>query len=185
LPFTCLIDAAIHLKWMSGYNKWYYRDHWLGHNAELDFVYLHGTHHDAIPSGLIAVSENGLLEGFLRFCLGWPTPFYNPVMCFLISSYDIKTDIDMHQYIPGIFPKLPNLVIQGFQHSTHHYGPIEPYGIGARLDQPCFSEEFRKKMARVPEGIKNSAKLDEALTGFEWDNPTYRMILGLFEKYQR
>jgi hypothetical protein len=184
LPLVCILDAAIHVRWMIGYNRWYYRDHWLGHNAELDFLYLHGTHHDAIPSGLIAVSENGLLEGFLRFSFGWPTPFYSPVICFLISTYDVKNDIDMHQYIPGIFPRLPKVVMQGFQHSTHHYGPIEPYSVGAKVDQPNFPEELRKKLSWVPEGIKNSAKLDEELDGFEWDNPTYRKILSLFDKYQ-
>src|SRR5262249_28348925 len=66
LPVVCLINVIVHLKWMQRYNGWFYRDHWLGHNSELEFVYLHGTHHDAIPSGLIAVSENGFLEGFLR-----------------------------------------------------------------------------------------------------------------------
>jgi hypothetical protein len=183
LPVMAVI--SVHIKWMQGFNEWYYRDHWLGHNSETEFVYLHGPHHDAIPSSLLAVSENGFLEGFLRFALGWPIPFYNPIVAFVVIMYDVKTDIVMHQYIPGIYPHLSRKVLVAFQHSTHHYGPIEPYSVGAKVDYPAVSEDIRKIFARIPEGIRNSAKLDEELNGFKWDNPTYRLILNLFEKYQK
>ena len=79
---VCVLNIIIHLKWQKIANSWFYRDHWLGHNSEFEFVYLHGTHHDAIPSGLIAVSENGFLEGFFRHTIGWPNPFYHPLDCF-------------------------------------------------------------------------------------------------------
>lgn len=72
LPPVCLINAAVHWRWIRALNAWFYRDHWLGHNSEFEFIYIHGTHHDAIPSGMIAVAENGLLEGFLRFTVGAP-----------------------------------------------------------------------------------------------------------------
>jgi hypothetical protein len=185
LPVACAINVFVHLKWWQNYNKWFYRDHWLGHNSELDFVYLHGTHHDAIPSALIAVAENGFLEGFLRFVAAWPVPFYNPIVCFLVTTFDVKKDIEMHQYIPGIYPRIPMGMMESLQHSTHHYGSIEPYGVGVKIDRPGVSEAFKKAFARIPEGLKNSAKLDEELNGFKWDNPTHRLILGLFRKYQR
>jgi hypothetical protein len=184
LPLAVFLDVVVHMKWMKGYNAWFYRDHWLGHNSELEFLYLHGTHHDAIPSALIAVAENGLLEGFLRFVIGWPVPFYSPLVCFALCMYDIKNDIELHQYIPGVYPRLSRRVMEVFQHSTHHYGSIEPYSVGAKLDQPAVPEAFKKRFRRVPDEIMNSAKLDEELNGFKWDNPTWRRTLDLYDKYQ-
>jgi hypothetical protein len=185
LPVIIALDIVIHVTWMQGYNRWFYRDHWLGHNSELEFIYLHGTHHDAIPSALIAVAENGFLEGFLRFTIGWPVPFYNPLFSLLVMTYDVQMDIVLHQYIPGIYPRLSKKILEVFQHSTHHYGPIEPYSVGVKVDQPGIAEDFKKSFNRIPEGIRNSAKLDEELTGFKWDNPTYRLILSLYDRYQK
>lgn len=182
LPVVCLLNVRIYRRWVKDYNAWYYRDHWLGHNAELEFIFLHGTHHDAIPSALIAVAENGFLEGFTRFMIGSPNTFYNPLVTFAIYTMEVKLDIQLHQYIPGIYPQLPRRVLEIFQHSTHHYGPLEPYGTAMKLGQPGSSVED-KKAARLPEELRNSIKLDEDLTGFEWDNPTYRKILSLYDKY--
>jgi len=183
LPVTCLISIIIHLKWVNVLNEWFYRDHWLGHNSELEFVFLHGPHHDAIPSGLIAVAENGFLEGFLRHTIGFPGTFFNPFIAFLVYTYDVKIDIDTHQYIPGIFPKMPLKFLQVAQHSTHHYGPLEPYSIGLKLDHPSVPEDFKKAYKRTPAGIRNSITLDEELTGFKWDNPTFQKIVSLYGKY--
>jgi len=183
LPFVCVINMIVHLKWWHGYNAWFYRDHWLGHNSELEFILLHGTHHDAIPSGLIAGTETGFLEGFLRFAIAWPVPFYNPIISFAVSTYDVKTDIEMHQYIPGVFPRISIRMMEVIQHSTHHYGSIEPYGVGVNVDRPGVSEDLKKAFARIPDGLKNSARLDQELTDFKWDNPTHRRILSLYEKY--
>src|SRR5215470_13083261 len=130
LPPACLIGAIVHWRWIKALNAWFYRDHWLGHNSELEFIYLHGTHHDAIPSGMIAVSGNGFLEGITRYMLGSPTAFYNPVISFLIHTVEVKGDIDRHQYIPGLFPRLSRRFMEIFQHSTHHYGLLAPYSIG-------------------------------------------------------
>lgn len=47
-------------------NLWYVRDHYLGHHSLFDFLYFHGPHHDALPVGLIAVADNGPLEGLMR-----------------------------------------------------------------------------------------------------------------------
>jgi len=193
LPLTCVINIILHLKWVRVLNAWFYRDHWLGHNSELEFLFLHGPHHDAIPSGLIAVAENGLLEGFLRYTMGFPETFYNPVIAFLTYTYEITLDIKDHQYIPGVFPRLSRREMEGYQHSTHHYGPLEPYSLGAReLDDEAaqrtadgkVSAELKKTPKWIPEEFRNSIKLDEELTGFQWDNATYRKTLSLWDKYQ-
>lgn len=183
LPVTLAINIAIHVKWLKVLNEWFYRDHWLGHNSELDFIFLHGPHHDAIPSGLIAVAENGFLEGFLRHTIGYPSTFYNPVAAFLIYMLEIKKDIDVHQYIPGIFPRMRRELLEIAQHSTHHYGSLEPYGFAIKLDHPNVSEEIRRSYRSTPDTLKYSIRLDEALTGFKWDNPTFRRILSLYDKY--
>ena len=183
LPVVCVIDVVIHLKWMKAINAWFYRDHWLGHNSEFEFVFLHGTHHDAIPSAMIAVAENGLLEGFLRLSMGTPVSFYNPVMSFLRTTLEVKMDMEAHQYIPGVHPRLPMKVMEVSQHSTHHYGSIEPYSFGIKVDQPGASEEYQKLFSGLPDELRNSAKLDEELTGFKWDNPTHRRTMSLYDKY--
>lgn len=183
LPVVFALNVFVHVKWLLKYNHWFYRDHWLGHNSEIEFLYLHGTHHDAIPSALIAVAENGFLEGFLRYLTAFPVAFYNPIVAFLITTIDVKKDVEMHQYIPGIYPKIAMGMMESLQHSTHHYGSIEPYGVGVKIDRPGVSEAFKKAFARIPEGLKNSGKLDEELNGFKWDNPTHRLILTLFRKY--
>jgi hypothetical protein len=185
LPMVGLINVIVHLKWAKAFNAWFYRDHWLGHNSEWEFIFLHGTHHDAIPSGLIAVAENGFLEGFLRFSIGSPVAFYNPVISFVIYMSDVKSDIELHQYIPGVYPRLSRRVMETFQHARHHYGPLEPYGIAIKVDQPGSSDDYKDMFPGLPDELRNSAQLDEELTGFKWDNPTYRRILSLWDRYQR
>jgi hypothetical protein len=185
LPLVCWINFIVTGKWLKAINAWFYRDHWLGHNSELEFIYLHGTHHDAIPSGLIAVSGNGFLEGIMRYTIGSPTPFYNPVISFMIYMIEVKADIDRHQYIPGVFPRLSRKFLEIFQHSTHHYGLLAPYSVGLKFDQPGLSEDSEKPKSRFPDEIINSVKLDEELTGFQWDNPIQQKILSLYDKYQK
>ena len=185
LPAVLVINAFVHRAWLREVNSWFYRDHWLGHNSELEFVYLHGPHHDAIPSGMIAVAGNGYLEGFLRFTLGSPIAVYHPIVAFLVFSFDVKMDIELHQYIPGVFPYLPRRALEVGQHSTHHYGRLEPYSLAIRVDRPEVDESYRQRLQAIPEELRNSLKLDEELTGFEWDNPTHRLTLGLWDKYGR
>jgi len=181
LPVVCLVNIVVHLKWFKIFNAWFYRDHWLGHNSEFEFIFLHGTHHDAIPSGLIAVAENGFLEGFLRFTIGgFPTAFYNPIISFMAYTIAIKADIDLHQYIPGVFPRIPRRVIETYQHSTHHYGVLEPYSLGGRADP---SRKRSTGIAAKLVSDEDTIELDEELTGFKWDNPIYRRILSLYDKY--
>ena len=185
LPVVCLINIIVHMRWVKAVNSWFYRDHWVGHNSELEFVFLHGPHHDAIPSGMIAVAGNGFLEGFLRFTIGSPVAFYNPLISFMVYMFDVKTDIELHQYIPGLFPRLPRRVLEVGQHSTHHYGRLEPYSLGLKLDQPRLPEDYKKQFARVPAELMNSLELDEELNGFQWDNPTHQNTLSLWDKYQK
>ncbi len=185
LPLACLINVIVYVKWMKAINSWFYRDHWLGHNSELEFIYLHGMHHDAIPSGLIAVGENGFLEGFTRHTIGSPVPFYTPGISFLIYMYEVMNDVRTHQYIPGVFPRLSREYIEIAHHSTHHFGKLEPYSFALNVDQPGVSESVKKAMRRLPYALASSIKLDEDLTGFQWDNPTHRQTLSLHDKYQK
>jgi len=185
LPVTCVVGVLIHLLWLRTTNDWFYRDHWLGHNSELEFIFLHGPHHDAIPSGLIAVAENGYLEGFLRHTIGFPVTFYNPVIACAVYTFEIKGDIELHQYIPGVFPRLSKKVMENNQHSTHHYGPLEPYSLGAKSTQAASTQQRKRAIYQIPEEIRNSVQMDEELTNFVWDNPTYRKTLSLYDKYQK
>lgn len=185
LPAACIVNLLIYFKHIRSYSHWFYRDHWLGHNSQLDFLYLHGPHHDAIPSGLIGVSGNGHLEGFLRHSLGVPTAFYNPVMACLAYSLEIQQDIQNHQYIPGVFPKLPRGFHETCQHSTHHYGRLEPYSIALNFPLPDRTQEPAGRFQLIPDEALVSIRLDEELTGFKWDNSRYRHFLELFDKYQR
>ena len=184
LPVVCGINVLVHWKWQKAVGPWFYRDHWLGHNSELEFLLLHGSHHDAIPTGMIAAAGNGFLEGVLRSTIGFPNPFYSPFIAILVYTSEIKSAIDLHQYIPGVFPYMQKRVLEVIQHSTHHYGRLEPYGFGMKLDQPQIPEEYKKKYARIPDEVMNSFRMEEELTGFQWDNPTYRNTLSLWDKYQ-
>ena len=179
------INYKTYMLWMGrSYPSWFYRDHWVGHNSELEFVYLHGSHHDAIPSAMIAVSGNGFLEGVLRHTLGVPAPFFNPIGASLVYGSEIKNDMDLHQYIPGVFPQFQRLALEANQHSTHHYGRLEPYSIANKRDAPGMSEDVGKKVRAVGKRLSNSIQLDEELTGFEWDNAIYRQTRSLYAKYQ-
>jgi hypothetical protein len=184
LPVVLIVNVYTQMQYMKVINDWFYRDHWLGHNSELEFVYLHGTHHDAIPSGMIGVAGNGIIEGFLRHSIAAPSPFYNPIVAFLFYTFEVKTDMQEHQYIPGIYPRKDRGRILASQHSTHHFGRIEPYGFGVNIDQPDLPESARKRLAKFPPIFQNAIKVDMRLNGFKWDNPTYRRYIQLFDKYQ-
>lgn len=182
LPLVLVANFLIHARFMKVLNRWFYRDHWLGHNSELEFVYLHGPHHDAIPSGLIGVSGNGFLEGFARYTLGGPGIFYNPLLLFVLYSIDVKSDIDGHQFIPGVYPHIPREFQEINQHSTHHYGQLTPYGVGMNLDQPGLPAELLKKYRFLPAEMQHSIRLDEQLNGFKWNTPKYQRFVQLYAR---
>ena len=186
LPLVLLINVFTEFWYLKVVNSWFYRDHWLGHNSELEFIYLHGTHHDAIPSGLIAVAGNGHLEGFVRYLIAFPTFFLNPIATFAFLTLIVRQDIATHQYIPGVFPKLKRKYLETAQHSTHHMGRLEPYSFGLKKDQPDESEAAAKKASSaIPDELMNSITLDEQLTGFEWDSESQKKYLHLFDKYSK
>jgi hypothetical protein len=183
-PIVLVIAAINQRRFMREINSWFYREHWLGHNSEFEFLYLHGTHHDAIPSGMIGVAGAGILEVMVRHTIGVPQTFYNPLAAFAAYSMEVKMDIDTHQFIPGVYPRLPLDVIRVAQHSTHHYGRLEPYGFGLKAAHPDASERIKQAMQRFPPEFSDSIELDEALTGYQWDNQTHRQIVKLYETYQ-
>ena len=182
LPLTCLAALWIQQKNVKTLNDWFYRDHWIGHNSELDFVYFHGPHHDAIPSGLLAVAGNGYLEGLCRSAIAFPIPFYNPLLAAFFYTADVKVDIELHQYIPGVYPKLSREFFEVIQHSLHHYGRLEPYGFAINLDQPI-SDELRKRTKVLPDELKYSIRLDQQLNGYEWNGARFQWFLELVDRY--
>lgn len=184
-PVVLGLNVWIHLRYLKVVNAWFYRDHWLGHNSEFDFLYLHGPHHDAIPSGLIGVAGNGFLEGFLRHVAGAPTTFYCPLAAAVFHTLEVKTDIEVHQYIPGVYPRLSSDFIRLAQHSTHHFGRVAPYGFATHFDRQGGADRLREAYRSFPPEFRNSIELDERLNDFEWDNATHRQIVKLFERYQR
>jgi hypothetical protein len=184
LPITAVLNVIVQVQFFRTLNAWFYRDHWLGHNSEFEFLYLHGTHHDAIPCGLIGVAGNGFLEGFLRYSIAFPTQFLNPIVAFVFFTMSVKQDIDTHQYVPCVFPRQHRPFHEVTQHSTHHYGRLEPYGLGVKSDQPEISAAGWKVIRAFPKPLQNTAELDEQLNGFKWDNAAYRKFLELFSRYQ-
>ncbi|AUX42118.1 uncharacterized protein SOCE26_035450 [Sorangium cellulosum] len=189
LPVTLATNIFVQYKFTKIMNVWFYRDHWTSHNAELEFLYIHGTHHDAIPSGLIGVAGNGYMEGFLRFVFFWPTHLFNPILAAVLLTALLKSDIDSHQYIPGIFPSMSKAFHEVSQHSTHHYGFLEPYGFATKLNQPDLSEagqEIAKKFKRaLPVEVYDSVAVDEQLNGFKWSNSAHRRFMELVSRYQK
>jgi hypothetical protein len=189
LPVTLVVNVILQYQFFKVLNAWFYRDHWLGHNSEFEFLYLHGTHHDAIPSGLIGVAGNGHLEGFLRYSVAFPTQFFNPIVTCLLLTVVVKEDIDTHQYVPGVFPKRTRQFHELTQHSTHHFGRPEPYSLGVKTTQVGLSAEARSAVRSLTRGLPvelhNSIELDEQLTGFQWANPAHKQFLELFDKYQK
>jgi hypothetical protein len=57
--------------------------------------------------------------------------------------------------------------------------------VAFKLDQPGISESYKKQFSRLPASLVNSFRLDEELTGLQWDNPTHLHTLSLWDKYQK
>lgn len=184
MPVILVINFFTQARFLKVINTWFYRDHWLAHHSAFEFVYLHGPHHDAIPSGLIGVAGNGQLEGLMRHAIGAPAPFYHPLTAVMVYTFEVQGDIEAHQYIPGMYPKA-NMAYQKLtQHSMHHMGQLEPFGFGLNIDQPDADPAFKTKFKILPDEIKNSIKLDEELTGYRWDNSRFKKHLELIAKYE-
>ncbi|WP_075185103.1 hypothetical protein [Teredinibacter haidensis] len=183
IPIICVANYVVFSKSLAGILRWYYRDHWLAHNSELEFIYLHGAHHDAIPSALLAADESGFLEGIIRQMLGRPIAMFNPLMAFIFYTNSIWKNVTDHQYIPGIFPKQKNPGRS--QHAIHHHNRLEPYGLAYNLEiyKHILPEKQREKIERMSDREQEAYRLDEILNGFEWNNAKYRWYLQLVKKY--
>jgi hypothetical protein len=80
---------------------------------------------------------------------------------------------------------MPRKFHEHAQHSTHHYGRLEPYGVGLKVEQSGGLGGRKWLRYLYPEELRTSYLLDTQLTDFEWDNPRHRRFLELFDKYQK
>ena len=116
-------------------NEWYVKDHWETHHSTLAFTLLHGPHHDALPISIIAVADNGPLEGFTRHAFfGHFDSFAAPVRAFYTFTRIIVRDMVGHQYVPGVFPYSFSVVDVGAHHVEHHFLQLYPVGNGIEGD---------------------------------------------------
>lgn len=117
-------------------NEWFVRDHWLAHHLRFDFCYLHGPHHDALPLSLIAVADNGPLEGLARHALGHFDSWCSPLFAAFRFTKTVIRDMVGHQYVPGVLPYAASVVQYGVHHVEHHYLCMYPLGnaIGVEKD---------------------------------------------------
>ena len=109
----------------------------------------------------------------MRFTIGgFPTAFYNPLIAFLFLSLAIKTNIDAHQYIPGIFPKLERSKLATNQHVTHHYGSLEPYSVGTKPEyfesDPSLHENGAKTLLSIYSSDSGGGERDKAGRRSHW-----------------
>lgn len=135
-PFHILIDRYVDRSFYGSelFDRWYYRDHWLGHHRECDFVYLHGPHHDAIPVSFMSSAETGMLEAPIRSILGHPDIYFHPFYaCYFITRTTIEVMVG-HQYVPGVWPYASTVVNMGIHHYEHHMRSLKPYS-GAMTGQ--------------------------------------------------
>eukprot|EP00756_Hemistasia_phaeocysticola_P045985 Hpha_TRINITY_DN19744_c0_g1::TRINITY_DN19744_c0_g1_i1::g.21853::m.21853 len=160
LPFRLAVDACMLQQWWGGdFADWLYRDHWVCHHSEAAFVYLHAPHHDAIPVSLMAAHDTGMLEGFLRFAIGQPDAYLNPLLAVAIFGFSVVADMVFHQYVPGVFPYSSNVVRYGHHHMEHHFLSLHPLGPG--FEHP-------------PDGnLSNDVRIDQRLGGYKPDNAVW------------
>lgn len=186
IPLALITNFYIESHFMKIVNYWFYRDHWVSHHSEFEFIYLHGSHHDSIPSALIGVAENGFLEGFFRQFLGFAHAYYNPIAYFITTTALVYSNMKAHQYIPGVYPEVAlgkNTSIQS-QHSIHHYWKLEPYGLGGYYNDDIPKQKEKVGFFTIPDDLINSIKIDEQLNGFERNNEAYKKFLELVENFQ-
>ena len=98
--------------------------------VRFEFNYMHGPHHDALPCGMIAVADNGPLEGVVRHYLGHFDSFLAPPHAFFQWTKTVVRDMVGHQYIPGVFPFAFSVAQIGVHHIEHHYLSLYPIGNG-------------------------------------------------------
>lgn len=130
-----LFELKLNLDWeLTDFNDWYIRDHWLGHHSRFEFCCMHGPHHDALPLGMIAVADNGPLEGLVRHFAGHFDAYCCPWYAAFRWTKIIFRDMVGHQYVPGVLPLSYTVVEYGVHHVEHHYLSMHPLGNGIGCD---------------------------------------------------
>lgn len=79
---------------------------------------------------MIAVADNGPLEGLLRHFLGHFDSFCIPPTAAFRWLETMIKDIVGHQYVPGVFPWSFPAIKAGVHHVEHHYLQLWPLGNG-------------------------------------------------------
>jgi len=144
-------------------NDWYIKDHWLGHHDKFSFNYFHGPHHDALPSSIIAIGDNGMLEGTVRHFFGHFDSFQVPPLAFWHFTRQIVRNMVGHQYVPGVFPFSFSVLEHGVHHVEHHYLSLYPVGNGIEGDpDPRNNCEVESWLSTKP-GAKASYRADNQI----------------------
>jgi hypothetical protein len=98
----------------------FYRNHSKDHYDNNFFVFIHGSHHDAIPISVISA------HGFWEACLASQLDnACGPIVALLRCSstwHSYRT----HQYVPGVFPFSKYVVASKVHHVEHHYFKLLP-----------------------------------------------------------
>jgi hypothetical protein len=190
-----LIVVVCRIDTVKAFNRWFAGDHARAHTSRFWFTVFHGTHHDAIPSGLIGgAGGNGFLEGVHRsIACFW---FLQGGVLFLgiFGPIGVVHDMMVHQYIPGVFPFCRNVLVARAHHALHHFFTLEPLSVGS---QRALEEDVRNgyrmdnpKARWFAEVAAKHEDLDQALVdGYtaspgRWQ-PVWKRVLGSFNDLRR
>lgn len=103
--------------------------HTADHKSRFNFAVLHGHHHDAIPSALMAAGESGFVESIDRG-ISYLTFLGSAIWTLCINALMTAANMVGHQYIPGVYPYSKYTVQTKLHHVVHHYGSLRPLGLG-------------------------------------------------------
>jgi len=148
-----------------------YERHKEGHQSRMGFNYLHGMHHDGLPSALIAIGEAGALEGMIN-CVDIPgeSCFHSHLFLASEATKKVLKNMIMHQYIPGVFPYVRCVIQVDQHHSEHHYLSMKPLSMGMNL-----------KLKEV-DGELNLLQLEGP--NYNTDNDTWNGLVAATAKYE-
>ena len=100
------------------------------HKSRFHFAVLHGPHHDAIPTAVMAASETGFCEAIDRGIHLWLFT-YSVLALVLLLSLAVPVNMLGHQYVPGVFPFSGLVMRQATHHVAHHFGSLRPLGFAS------------------------------------------------------
>lgn len=140
---------------------WFRTRHEHDHKNRFYFTVFHGHHHDAIPSGLIAATENGLLEGVHRSIVRMH--FMYPASLFLLQlGMNVPINIVGHQYIPNVFPFSASVIRLKHHHAVHHLLNLLPLAFGYfPYLQNCVDQGYNPSNAKARWFADSVVKLEE------------------------